>query len=67
MFGEVGGIYINFILWGIAIFPAWLVLRHFGAVTGSVEDAAPVPETVVTEKGVSGSNSNSGEESDRAK
>lgn len=30
-FAEVGSIYINFGLWGISIFPVWLVLRHFGA------------------------------------
>ena len=29
--GEVGAIYINFGLWGIAILPAWLLVRHFGA------------------------------------
>ncbi|KAL3957050.1 hypothetical protein ACCO45_007628 [Purpureocillium lilacinum] len=28
---HVGGVYLNFALWGLAIFPAWLVLRHFGA------------------------------------
>ncbi|KAF3009577.1 hypothetical protein E8E13_006061 [Curvularia kusanoi] len=27
---EVGAIYINFALWALAIFPAWLVLREFG-------------------------------------
>ncbi|KAK0610147.1 major facilitator superfamily domain-containing protein [Bombardia bombarda] len=31
VFAEVGGIYMNFGLWAVAIFPAWLVLRHFGA------------------------------------
>jgi hypothetical protein len=31
IFGEVGSIYLNFGLWGAAILPAWLVLRHFGA------------------------------------
>lgn len=30
VFGEVGGIYMNFCLWAIAIFPAWSVLRQFG-------------------------------------
>ncbi|KAJ7765402.1 major facilitator superfamily transporter [Mycena maculata] len=28
--GEVGGIYMNFGLWAVAIFPAWLVVREFG-------------------------------------
>jgi hypothetical protein len=30
IFAEVGAIYINFGLWAISIFPAWLVLRRFG-------------------------------------
>ncbi|KAI1859008.1 hypothetical protein JX265_004615 [Neoarthrinium moseri] len=30
IFAQVGAIYINFGLWAVAIFPAWLVLRHFG-------------------------------------
>ncbi|KAI1496940.1 major facilitator superfamily transporter [Biscogniauxia marginata] len=29
-FGEVGGVYMNFGIWAISIYPAWLVLRHFG-------------------------------------
>lgn len=35
VFGEVGGIYINFGLWGLGLYPAWLVLRHFGKGTKS--------------------------------
>lgn len=27
---QVGGIYMNFTLWAVAIVPAWLVIRHFG-------------------------------------
>lgn len=30
VFAQVGGIYMNFILWAVAIFPAWLVVRHIG-------------------------------------
>lgn len=30
LFGEVGGVYFNFLLWFLAIGPAWLVIRHFG-------------------------------------
>lgn len=30
LFAEIGAIYMNFILWAVAIPPAWLVLRHFG-------------------------------------
>lgn len=28
---EHGGVYINFALWAVALAPAWLVIRHFGA------------------------------------
>lgn len=29
-FAEIGGVYFNFVLWALAIFPAWTVVRHFG-------------------------------------
>ncbi|RFU74272.1 major facilitator superfamily transporter [Trichoderma arundinaceum] len=31
VFAQVGAIYMNFILWAIAIAPAWLVVRHIGS------------------------------------
>lgn len=31
VFAHYGGVYLNFALWAVSIFPAWLVLRHFGA------------------------------------
>ena len=31
VFAEVGGVYMNFGLWAVAVFPAWLVVRQFGA------------------------------------
>lgn len=31
LFAEVGAIYINFGLWAVSIYPAWCVIRHFGA------------------------------------
>ncbi|KAF2494624.1 hypothetical protein BU16DRAFT_462482, partial [Lophium mytilinum] len=31
IFAQVGSVYLNFALWAIALVPAWLVLRHFGA------------------------------------
>lgn len=31
VFAEHGGVYMNFGLWAVAIAPAWLVVRHFGA------------------------------------
>jgi hypothetical protein len=30
VFAEVGAVYWNFALWGVAIYPAWLVLKDFG-------------------------------------
>jgi hypothetical protein len=58
---EVGAVYINFGLWGIAILPAWLVLRRFGAehehygpygepqVESGLRDSASLGEEVVEE------------------
>lgn len=31
VFASVGAVYWNYALWAVSIFPAWLVLRHFGA------------------------------------
>ena len=31
IFAQVGGVYLNFGLWGLALLPAWLLLRDFGA------------------------------------
>ncbi|KIW44183.1 uncharacterized protein PV06_05213 [Exophiala oligosperma] len=31
VFGEVGGVYLNFSLWALALVPAWLVIKDFGA------------------------------------
>lgn len=28
---RVGGVYMNYSLWAVSIYPAWLVLRHFGS------------------------------------
>lgn len=30
VFAEAGAVYWNFALWGIAVYPAWLVLKDFG-------------------------------------
>ena len=30
----VGGTYINFGLWGLALFPAWLVVKEIGVTLG---------------------------------
>lgn len=35
---QVGGVYLNFALWGLAIIPAWMVLRHFGTATTAQSD-----------------------------
>ena len=33
LFAEVGAVYMNFLLWALAIFPAYLVLKDFGVKT----------------------------------
>jgi hypothetical protein len=35
VFAEVGAVYWNFALWGVAVFPAWLVIREFGTAVAS--------------------------------
>ncbi|KAI6354320.1 hypothetical protein MCOR25_008674 [Pyricularia grisea] len=44
IFGEIGGVYMNFGLWAVSIYPAWLVLRHFGVhKSTSVETVSQFP------------------------
>ncbi|RSL77136.1 hypothetical protein CEP51_009354 [Fusarium floridanum] len=62
LFAEVGGIYFNFLLWGLSLFPAWLVLKHFGSSARSSEEA-PVPQVVDSHNDYSGS----GEETEQVK
>ncbi|RSL72057.1 hypothetical protein CEP53_001261 [Fusarium sp. AF-6] len=62
LFAEVGGIYFNFLLWGLSLFPAWLVLKHFGSSARSSEEA-PVPHVVDSQNDYSGS----GEETEQVK
>ncbi|KAJ6463622.1 major facilitator superfamily transporter [Mycena vitilis] len=50
LFGEVGGIYINFGLWAAGIFPAWLVLREFGTSQQFPDDERDVKEGSELEK-----------------
>ncbi|KAK6081419.1 duf895 domain membrane protein [Seiridium cupressi] len=51
LFAKVGAIYLNFGLWAIAIFPAWLVLRHFGQSKNAwSQDDEPVQTTETVPK-----------------
>ncbi|RDW85259.1 putative DUF895 membrane protein-2 [Coleophoma cylindrospora] len=34
IFADVGGVYLNFGLWGLALIPGWLVVRHIGVTLG---------------------------------
>lgn len=60
VFAEHGGVYMNFALWAVAIAPAWLVVRKFGAgAEGSAEAVASALDTdtsdykgVVTKEGL---------------
>jgi hypothetical protein len=52
IFAEVGATYINFGLWGLGLFPAWLVLKNIGVgkpadseAQGTVGDAVATSET----------------------
>lgn len=49
IFAQVGGVYVNFGLWGISLLPAWLVVRQIGY---TLEDKKVHRETdlVVQEK-----------------
>jgi len=50
---------LNFGLWGISIFPAWLVIRHFGAKVVTSEGA---PASSDGKEGVSSDGDVSGKE-----
>ncbi|KAJ7512477.1 major facilitator superfamily transporter [Mycena galericulata] len=50
LFAEVGGIYMNFGLWAVAILPAWLLLRQFGGDS----EAASTPDTEGQKEGSMG-------------
>ncbi|KAL7902004.1 major facilitator superfamily domain-containing protein [Trichoderma sp. SZMC 28014] len=56
VFAQVGGIYMNFILWAIAILPAWLVVRHIGSKDGQWDresgGSGESPEALATEETV---------------
>lgn len=34
IFADVGGVYLNFGLWGLALFPGWLVVKEIGVSLG---------------------------------
>jgi hypothetical protein len=34
VFADVGGVYLNFGLWGLALLPGWLVVRQIGVTLG---------------------------------
>lgn len=59
VFAHFAGVYFNFGLWAVAIFPAWLVLRHYGitkgtedAQEGSSETSSTTDETVQVDRKV---------------
>lgn len=39
LFAEVGAVYLNFGFWGLGLWPAWLVLKHFGTRKAADGDA----------------------------
>ncbi|TKX19995.1 MFS transporter-like protein 142 [Elsinoe australis] len=42
IFAEVAGVYFNFGLWAISLYPAWLVLRHFGTASHKTVESGAV-------------------------
>jgi len=34
IFADVGGVYLNFGLWALALFPGWLVVKQIGVTLG---------------------------------
>ncbi|KAF2105628.1 major facilitator superfamily domain-containing protein [Lophiotrema nucula] len=54
LFAEVGGVYFNFALWAVAIFPAWQVLKHFGGDNESIVEHRNPGEVTPIENGVIG-------------
>ncbi|CAK7203321.1 hypothetical protein SEUCBS139899_006052 [Sporothrix eucalyptigena] len=53
LFAEVGGVYFNFLLWGLSLFPAWLVIRHIGSGSTSIEDSSEHSDSTIDHSGVS--------------
>jgi hypothetical protein len=35
IFADVGGVYLNFGLWAVALLPGWLVVRQIGVTLGN--------------------------------
>lgn len=65
IFAEVGGVYFNFALWGVAIYPAWLVLKHFGRDNESVVEhhvGDMVVETGIVRKSVEAAGTDTGKD-----
>lgn len=44
IFAEVGGVYFNFALWAVSIFPAWQIIKHFGTSHPGNDSEAPESE-----------------------
>lgn len=54
---SVGGVYLNFALWALAIVPGWLVIKDFGTVIGDKKierESAGLPASSGVRKGVDG-------------
>ncbi|OJD33108.1 uncharacterized protein BKCO1_3300094 [Diplodia corticola] len=53
LFAEVGGVYFNFALWAVSIWPAWLVLKQFGVTKAEYESESGNSDGVVAGETVS--------------
>ncbi|PVH93708.1 MFS general substrate transporter [Periconia macrospinosa] len=52
LFAQVGAVYWNYALWAVSIYPAWLVLRHFGKGADKVGAREAIVEEAVNAKDV---------------
>ena len=43
--GQVGGVYLNFALWGVSLIPAWFVVKEIGVSLGKVRDEKKTDES----------------------
>ncbi|PSK55457.1 hypothetical protein B9Z65_2846 [Elsinoe australis] len=59
IFAEVAGVYFNFGLWAISLYPAWLVLKHFGTASHQTVESGAVDTALqgVEKDGITGGKS----------
>lgn len=51
MFADVGGIYLNFGLWALALVPGWFVVKEIGVSLGDRKLARELPAVKTLQNG----------------